>query len=113
MMESAEFGDVWLYFWVFLIAAGTYLIRLSFIYWFSDRTPNVQTQRVLSFIPAAALSAIIFPAIVNQGGELAISFDNHRLFALLVALVVAWLTKNTLAVLGVGMATLWVIDFLL
>ena len=109
----SDTSHVSMYVLILLIGIGTWLIRLSFIYWFAGQSPGPRTRRLLSYIPAAALSAIIFPGILNQGGQLALTADNHRLIALLVAIVVAWISKSTLAVLGAGMTTLWLVDYFL
>ena len=108
---SAEIGSAELYAVIAIVGLGTYLIRLSFIYWFSKKELSSEYKLVFSFIPAATLSAIVFPAVLNYGGSLNVSLDNHRLLAIVVAVLVAWKTKSTLAVLGVGMSALWLLDY--
>lgn len=107
----SDASGITMYILILLIGIGTWLIRMSFIYWFAGQSPGPRARKLLSYIPAAALSAIIFPGILNQGGQLALTADNHRLIALLVAIIVAWVSKNTLAVLGAGMTTLWLVDY--
>ena len=46
-------------------------------------------------------------------GEVFISFDNLRLLAGLIAIVVAWKTRSIGWTIGVGMVSLWILDWLL
>lgn len=103
-------GDLTFYIVLAVVGVGTFLIRLSFLQFLAGRELSEKLRLLFSFIPAATLSAIVFPAVLNTGGSLNISFDNHRLIAILVAVLVAWKTRSTLAVLGTGMAVLWLLD---
>ena len=102
-------------FWIiiFALAGGTYLLRLSFILIFSNRDVPPLILRILRFVPAAVLPAIIVPAFVFQDSVLRLSLDNPRLIAGILASLVAWYTKNVLATIGSGMGALWVIQFFL
>ena len=53
------------------------------------------------------LAAIIVPAVLLQDGEMQTSYTNAPLIASLVAIVVAWRTKNLLLTIIIGMGTLW------
>jgi branched-subunit amino acid transport protein len=94
--------------WWVLLAAGvlTFLTRLSFI-WLFDRVamPNI-LRRALRFVPPAVLSVIIFQELLIHDGRLAMSLDNSRLLAGIVAILVAWRTRSPLLTIAVGMATL-------
>jgi len=63
-------------------------------------------QKALHYVPPAVLSAIIFPELFLHNGVLNISLDNTRLLAGLVAIVVAWFSKNTLITIIAGMLAL-------
>jgi branched-subunit amino acid transport protein len=67
-------------------------------------------RRALRFVPAAALSAIVLPALLARSGQIDISLHNERLIAGAVAGLVAWRTRNVLLTIGVGMALLWVLQ---
>jgi branched-subunit amino acid transport protein len=73
------------------------------------RVPTV-LQRALRFVPVAALTAIIVPDLVIRGGAVDVSLTNLRLIAGIVAIVVAWRTKNTLLTIVVGMIVLWLLQ---
>ena len=65
--------------------------------------------RALRYVPAAVLSAIIAPEMLMPGGALDLSLGNERLLAGLVAIVVAWRTRNVLLTVAAGMAALWLL----
>ena len=66
----------------------------------------------LKYVPPAVLSAIIFPEIFLQNGKLAISLENTRLLAGIVAALVAWRTRNALLTIVAGMAVLFLVQWL-
>lgn len=101
--------------WLMFIIIGllTYAIRLSFILFFSKMNIPSLLQRAFRFVPVAVLSAIIFPALFLPKGVLALSFSNTRLLAGILAVGVAWKTKNVLITLVVGMGALYLLQFLM
>jgi branched-subunit amino acid transport protein len=101
--------------WLTIFAAGliTYATRLSFILLFERIKIPIWLRRLLRFVPAAVLSAIILPELVFQDGTLAVTLANPRLLAGIVAILVAWRTKNILLTLISGMMTLWILQVIL
>lgn len=77
----------------FIAAEG----RVRFPRWF---------QVLLPFVPVAALSALITPELLLTNGSLWLSWQNPRLMAGLVAIVLAALTRNILWTLLGGFAAL-------
>lgn len=69
-------------------------------------------RRALHYVPPAVLSAIIFPELFYRAGTLDISPGNTRLLAGVVAILVAWFSKNTLVTILVGMMALLVLELL-
>lgn len=67
-------------------------------------------QRALRFVPPAVLTAIIVPELLYRNNQVDISLSNLRLLAGLIAIVVAWRTKNALITIGAGMIVLWVLS---
>jgi branched-subunit amino acid transport protein len=98
--------------WLTMIIAGviTYLMRLSLIFLFGRFEIPEWLARALRFVPPAVLTAIIFPELLMPGGQLAISLDNQRLLAGLIAILVAWRTRNAVLTIVVGMLSLWLIQ---
>ena len=101
--------------WPVILISGalTYAIRLSFILLMERISVPSQLARALRLVPPAVLSAIIFPEILIRDGQFALSLGNDRLLAGMLAFLVAWRTKNALLTVGVGMASLYVLQVLL
>lgn len=107
MIEGS--GAVWMT--VILAGAGTYAIRSSFMlvaHRFDDLPPSV--MRVLRMIPPAALAALTVPAVLRPDGE--IDLTNPRFAAALIAGLAGYFTKSVLVTLGVGFASLALIEWL-
>ncbi len=101
--------------WLTIIAMGvvTYALRLSLVALLGRFEVPPLVSRALRFVPPAVLSAIALPELVQPGGKLDLSLGNARLLAGLVAVLVAWRTRNVLLTVAVGMAGLWVLQILL
>ena len=100
--------------WLVMLLGGliTFAIRFSLIYLFGKfRVPETM-QKALRYVPPAVLSAIIFPELFMHEGGFNVSPDNTRLLAGLIAILVAWFTKNTLITIIAGMTALFVLQFL-
>ncbi|MFO7323939.1 MAG: AzlD domain-containing protein [Chloroflexota bacterium] len=64
--------------------------------------------QALRYVPPAVLSAIVVPELLLPDGErMLLAPENTRLVAGLVALLVAWKTKNLLLTIVLGMLSLW------
>ncbi len=91
-------------YWLILIAMGlvTFGTRLLPIVLLGRIEIPVVVQRALRFVPPAVLSAIIAPELLMPGGEFNLSLGNARLLAGVIAMLVAWRTKNVLLTIAVG-----------
>jgi branched-subunit amino acid transport protein len=101
--------------WLIMIIAGlaTFATRLSFILLLDRiRVPD-WFRRGLCYVPVAVLSAIILPELTSPTGSLFLSWRNPQLLAGMVAILVAWRTKNVLLTIAVGMAALLAIKLVL
>lgn len=94
--------------WLIMVLGGliTFGMRFSLIYLFGKFEIPETMRRALHYVPPAVLSAIIFPEIFLHNSQLDLSFANHRLLAGMIAITVAYLTKNTLLTILAGMAAL-------
>ena len=101
-------ASIWLLF--LAIGLGTFTLRFLFIYLFGKIEMPDWLRRALRFVPAAALAALVFPALTHPTGHLDISLQNFRLLAGLGDAVVAWKTRNVLLTLIIGMILLWVLE---
>ena len=100
--------SIWLL--IVTIGIGTFLQRFSFIYLLGKIEMPAWLGRALRFVPAAALAALVFPALTHPSGHLDLSLHNFRLLAGLGGAVVAWRTRNVLLTILVGMALLWILQ---
>jgi branched-subunit amino acid transport protein len=69
-------------------------------------------RRALRFVPPAVLSAIVLPELVIRTGQFDVSLTNFRLLAGIVAILVAWKTRNTLLTILAGMVALLILEFI-
>ena len=99
--------------WLVMLFGGliTFGMRFSLIYLFGRFQVPEALRRALHYVPPAVLSAIIFPELFLQNEKLNMTLDNHRLLAGLVAVLVAWFSKNTLLTIIAGMIALFILQF--
>lgn len=93
------------------IGIGTFLMRFSFIWLFGQGEVRPAIQRVLRLVPASVLSALIVPSFVISQQD-SFSLGNHRMWAGMIAAVVAWRSRNVLLTIAAGMGTLWLCSFM-
>jgi branched-subunit amino acid transport protein len=98
--------------WLIIVLGGllTFGMRLSFIYFFGRVEIPAAVRRSLRFVPAAVLSALILPELLLPLGRVDFSPGNHRWLAGLIAILVAWRTRNTLLTILAGMVALLVLQ---
>jgi len=100
--------------WLVMLIGGliTFGMRFSFIFLFGKFHIPETARKALHYVPPAVLSAIVFPELFLSNGTLNLSFGNYRLLASLIAVAVAWFTKNTLITILIGMLTLLLLQWL-
>ncbi|MBC7877176.1 MAG: AzlD domain-containing protein [Anaerolineales bacterium] len=102
--------------WLVLILGGliTFGMRFSLIYLLGEGRFEVPEtmSKALHYVPPAVLSAIIFPELFYRADALDISLGNTRLMAGIIAILVAWFSKNTLVTILVGMVALLILQLL-
>jgi branched-subunit amino acid transport protein len=99
-----------LYIWAIIIGGMlvTYTTRLSFILLIPhERVPDM-VKRALRYVPPAVLATLILPDLLLSNQQ--IDLLNYRLFAGLLAAIVAWHSKNTWLTIGIGMGVLWLLS---
>ena len=104
--------DATLKLWAVILVVGAlnYLSRLSFIAFFARRSMPPLLERALRYVPAAMLTALVVPMVVEVTPQ---GLDPHmpKVVAAVIATVVAWFRLGTLWTLGVGMAALWLLNW--
>ena len=105
--------DVALKFWAVILVVGllNYLSRLSFIAFFARRTVPPMLARALRYVPAAMLTALIVPMVVDIGPHGLVPHA-PKVAAAIIATTVAWFKLGTLWTLGIGMGSLWLLNLL-
>ncbi len=100
--------------WLIMLIGGliTFGMRFSLIFLFGRFEVPETMRRALHYVPPAVLSAIILPELLYPEGSLDLSPGNTRLIAGIIAIIVAWYTKNTLVTILAGMIALLVLQFL-
>jgi branched-subunit amino acid transport protein len=98
-------------FWIVIVSVGllNYLSRLSFIAFFANRRMPPLLARALKFVPAAMLTALVVPMVVAAPSLVSGLQVDARLPAAVIAAVVAYRVRGTIATLVTGMAALWVL----
>lgn len=100
--------------WITLLGMGliTFAIRASFLLFSEHFTLSRRLERALKYVPAAVMAAIITPALVLPEGQIDLSITNVRLLAGIIAAIVAWRSRSILLTIVVGMAALWITQWL-
>ena len=98
---------------IFAVGALNYVSRLSFIAFFAKRSIPPLLARALKYVPAAMLTALIVPMVVDVGPGGALSFSTPKVAAAVLAAIVAYFVKSSPKTLIVGMAALWLLQRLL
>ena len=89
------------------LAAGTFLIRYSFIGLFANRTMPPWLDRALKLMVPAIFAAIVFGGVVMVGGQVAGLSQWPRYAAALVALIAAVASRGSMLVtVTLGMTAL-------
>ncbi|MCL6415565.1 AzlD domain-containing protein [Aestuariirhabdus sp. Z084] len=67
----------------------------------------------LRFVPPAVLTAIIVPAVLMPNGEIQLSLDNAYLIGGLIAVAIAWFSRNLLLTILIGMTSFLILKHLI
>ena len=96
------------------MGVGTFLLRFSFILIMDKLTLPEAFTRMLRFIPASVLPALVAPAVLlHHSGAPLSPASLERPLAGLVAVAVAWRTRSVTATIASGMAALWILKAIL
>jgi len=99
--------------WVFIVGGvGTYALRASvWVLLPAARQLPRWVSQALALLPAAALAALVAPALLAPGGEL--DLIGPRAIAGALALAVAIKTRNVLATLATGFVAAVLLELVL
>ena len=93
---------------IFLTIVGmlavTYVPRMVPLVALASRTLPDPVVRWLSYVPAAVLSSMLFPALLLKDGRFSFAPDNYFLWAAIPAFILAWRSKSFFGTVALGMA---------
>lgn len=98
--------------WLAMIGGGlvTFISRAVFLLSGERFHPGPRFRALLAYVPPAVLAALIAPEVLVRNGEFAFDPASPRLWAALLAGVVAYFTRSVLATISVGLAALWLLQ---
>lgn len=100
--------------WILIIIAGiiTFMMRYSLIALIKPENLNDTTKKVLSYVPSAVFPAMIFPAVFFNKAQI-LQFSTFEVYAFICALIVGYISKNTILTIISGLASYWIMIFFL
>ena len=100
--------------WLVMLMTGMFTFGTRFVMltrWVARGLPKWLID-ALGFVPIAVLTAIIVPAVlIDPATEQIVVMLNARLYAAIIATIIALLTRNVIATISSGLATLWVLQW--
>tara|TARA_B100000959_G_C14515967_1_gene433327 strand:- start:80 stop:391 length:312 start_codon:yes stop_codon:yes gene_type:complete len=97
--------------WIIIVISGliTFLLRFSMISLIKKDMLNEKTRIVLSYVPSAVFPAIIFPAVLLDNSGSHVAYNDPKIIAILVAIIVGYLSKKIIATILSGLIAYWII----
>ena len=96
--------------WLVMILGGIFTFGTRFVMlsgWVAHGLPRWLID-ALAFVPIAVLTAILVPAVlIDPATQQIIVLGNARVVAAVIATIIALLTRNVIATITSGLATLW------
>ena len=100
--------------WLVMIIGGIFTFGTRFVMlsgWVAHGLPRWLID-ALAFVPIAVLTAILVPAVlIDPATQQIIVIGNKRIVAAVVATIIALLTRNVIATISSGLATLWFLQW--
>ena len=100
--------------WLVMIVGGMFTFGTRFVMlsgWVAHGLPKWLID-ALVFVPIAGLTAILVPSVlIDPATQQIIIQGNARIVAAVVATIIALLTRNVIATISSGLATLWFVQW--
>ena len=100
--------------WLVMILGGIFTFGTRFVMlsgWVAHGLPRWLID-ALAFVPIAVLTAILVPAVlIDPATQQIIVIGNARVVAAVIATIIALLTRNVIATITAGLATLWFVQW--
>lgn len=92
---------------IVVVGIGTYISRAVFILAFANKPIPESVITPLQFVAPAVLAALVVALLIDETGSVAIGVPEAM--ALTAGAVVAWISRNHVYTLFVGMGVFWII----
>ena len=101
--------------WILVFISGliTYFLRYSMISLIKKDMLNEKTKTLLGYVPSAVFPALIFPAILLENSGSFVNYNDPKIVAILIAMIVGFFSKKIIATILSGLISYWIIIFLL
>ena len=101
--------------WIKVLISGliTYFLRYSMISFIKKDMLSEKTRTLLGYVPSAVFPALIFPAVLLEKNGSFVSYNDPKIIAILVAMIVGYFSKKIIATILSGLISYWVIIFLI
>ena len=101
--------------WILVFISGliTYFLRYSMISFIKKDMLNKKTKTLLGYVPSAVFPALIFPAVLLDSSASFVTYDDPKILAILVAMIVGYISKKIIATILSGLIAYWFIIFLI
>ncbi|MFL2886416.1 MAG: AzlD domain-containing protein [Candidatus Pelagibacter sp.] len=101
--------------WILILISGliTYLLRYSMISLIKKDMLSEKTRTLLGYVPSAVFPALIFPAVLIENTGSFVSYDDPKIIAILIAMLVGFFSRKIVATILSGLISYWIIIFLL
>ena len=97
--------------WILVFISGliTYFLRYSMISLIKKDMLSEKTKILLGYVPSAVFPALIFPAVLLENSGSFVSYNDPKIIAISVAILVGYFSKNIVATIISGLISYWII----
>tara|TARA_X000000368_G_scaffold413713_1_gene402253 strand:- start:960 stop:1268 length:309 start_codon:yes stop_codon:yes gene_type:complete len=97
--------------WILVFISGliTYFLRYSMISLIKKDMLSEKTRVLLGYVPSAVFPALIFPAVLLENSGSFVSYNDPKIIAISVAILVGYFSKNIVATIISGLISYWII----
>ncbi len=97
--------------WILVFISGliTYFLRYSMISIIKKDMLSEKTRVLLGYVPSAVFPALIFPAVLLENSGSFVSYNDPKIIAISVAILVGYFSKNIVATIISGLISYWII----
>ncbi len=101
--------------WILVFISGliTYFLRYSMIALIKRNMLNDKTKKLLGYVPSAVFPALIFPAVLLENSGSFVSYNDPKIIAILIAMLVGLFSKKIITTILSGLISYWAILFFL